>query len=152
MQFLDYQILDADNLLCCATEFTREGILKTLCKLNSYIAEFDVQKKANMYMIIPEKEAETITMGISIDRGDPEIGKDFIFKNRIHLEQAIKTRHEGDLLELGKGLQALIIYIKSLKLDPITQFCCRILSRLDDNRDIENTIVDIYVGVNRNIL
>ena len=104
MQFLECQMLEAKNLLCCATQLNQESLERT----------------------IREKE-------------------------RVHLEQAVRTRHEGSLSELNASLSTITQYLKRRNLSSITPFCCKVLTGLQAPVDFQNMILDIYVGVNANV-
>ena len=76
----------------------------------------------------------------------------YLFKPIFKLVNAIKIRHEGNPAFLQKSADEMTEYIQENKLTPITVGYNVIVNEPKTPQDIDNMIVDIYVGVNPNIL
>jgi len=153
MQMLEYQMLDARNLLCCTTKFNPDGITGTLLEIDELLENNNISKNdATIYLSFNSKEDIAINVYISLKKKITEVNDTFWLKERIFLIQAVKARHEGGLYTLRDSFFKILQYLNTRQLSPITPFCCKVLSGLEDPEDTQNMIVDIYVGVNGNIL
>jgi len=156
MQFLNYQVLKAQNLLCCEAHLHPEEIIKVIEKLYCQLSQGGSAKaKTTVFIILSGGKDTAVTLCVSADKKMGSVQEPFFFKEQIYLKQAIKTRHEGDLCGILDSVNKLIEYIHSENLMPITRFCGKVLIGLDNpnnSEELNNAIIDIYVGVNTNIL
>ena len=153
MQFLEYQMMEAKNLLCCDTQLNPESFSESLREINDLLSVNTYQKQeATYYLIFSNLESSAVSLYISLKNKISNVKEPFRLKERIHLAQAVKTRHEGPLSDLGDSLLRIMQYLDKRKLSPITPFCCKVLAGLDDPADTRNMIMDIYVGVNINVI
>jgi hypothetical protein len=74
----------------------------------------------------------------------------FNYKPHFKIVNAVKIRHEGDILLLRDSEVLLTEYIRENNLNPITghYYCFVHFSEEYSN----NSIIDVYIGVNENIL
>ena len=152
MQFLEYQMLEARNLLCTTTRLDIEDLDKSLREADELLRSYGVSDQyATKYIVISDFENPTINLNISMNKKIVNVKKPFWYKERIYLIHAVKTRHEGNLFELWDSLSQLMRYLNTNKLKPITPYYCKILSGLKNSRDTCNMIIDVYVGINGNI-
>lgn len=77
---------------------------------------------------------------------------DFKFKPLFRLNNAVKIRHEGNPAMLQNSANELMQYINSHDLMPITAGYNVTVREPASQNDVDNMIVDMYVGVCDNIL
>ncbi|WP_124098844.1 DUF5085 family protein [Ruminococcus sp. Marseille-P6503] len=77
---------------------------------------------------------------------------EFKFKPLFRLNNAVKIRHKGNPALLQNSVNELMQYINSHKLMPITAGYNVTVQEPANQNDIDNLIVDMYVGVCDNIL
>ena len=153
MQVLEYQMLDVRNLLCCTTKFDPDAITGTLLEINELLKNNDISKNdATIYLSFKNKEDLAITMYLSLKKKITDIKDTFWLKERLFLIQAVRARHEGELYNLRDSFFKIMQYLNTRQLSPITPFCCKVLAGLENPEDTRDMILDIYVGVNGNIL
>ena len=153
MQVLEYQMLDARNLLCCSTKFDPDGITRALLEINELLGNNNISRNdTTIYLSFNNKEDLTINIYLSLKKKITDIKDTFWLKERIFLIQAVRTRHEGELYTLRDSFFKILQYLDTHQLSPITPFCCKVLAGLENPEDIRDMIVDIYVGINGNIV
>lgn len=76
----------------------------------------------------------------------------YVFKPIFCLKNAVKIRHTGNPSGLQKTANELMTYISQKKLTPITVGYNVTVQEAASQLDVDNMIVDIYVGVSDNIL
>lgn len=106
----------------------------------------------------------TATFGINVDNGnriiDVEIlipvdrkidhGEEYVLKEQFKLENALMIRHIGNPMLIQESFNELNQYIMDNHLVPITVGYNVTVN--SDAGDIENTEIDIYVGISPNVL
>jgi len=152
MRFLKHQMLEAKNLICCSTQLNPKRIIEDLKKINNMLEDNSCPKQdSSCYLIFDDIESAAASMCIPLKENTLEANPSFWIKEHIYLASAIKTRHEGSLDTLKDSLYETQMYMDTQNLSPITPFCCKVLAGLNVE-DTQNMIVDIYVGVNPNII
>lgn len=153
MQFFEYQVLKAKNLLCCTTQLVPENLAADLREIGNLLESNSVSKlDTTLYLIICDFGNPNITLNISTKKGITNVRDPFWLKEKIHLIQAVRTRHEGDLFELWGSISQAKKYLCAHNLPPITPYYCKVLVGLETPEDTQSIIMDIYVGVNCNVL
>ncbi len=76
--------------------------------------------------------------------------ENYIFKPRFKLENAVKIRHFGSLATLERSRAQLQQHLLAHELHPITNYYYVVVKSAQDHS--EDNIIDIYVGVNGNIV
>lgn len=76
----------------------------------------------------------------------------YVFKPIFCLKNAVKVRHNGNPTGLQNTANELMAYIRQKGLTPITAGYNVIVREATNQLDVDNMIVDIYVGVTDNIL
>ena len=74
----------------------------------------------------------------------------YVFKERIKIVNALTVRHKGNPVKLRETYNELNQYISRNNLVPITAGYN--ITRKIDMTDVNNTEIDIYVGISPNIL
>lgn len=80
------------------------------------------------------------------------VNEPYRFKPVFRLKNAVKIRHEGSPATLQNTANELMSYISEHGLTPVTAGYNVTVREPKDQADINNMIVDIYIGVNDNIL
>ena len=153
MQILEYQMLDVRNLLCCTTKFNPDSFAEALQKIEETLKNNEITSKDTaIYLLFGNDENQTINIHFATEK-EITYPKDlFQFKERLYLVQAVKSRYEGELYDIKDSFYQIQQYMDTRKLSPITPFCCKVISGLEDSKNTGDVIVDIYVGVNGNII
>ena len=91
-----------------------------------------------------------VTVCLPLDQPVNELEDGFSFISRLHSDNAMKTRHEGNLLDLDRSMGQIVGYLQRKNLKPPQHVYCKILNGLGQETgflkpDMENTIVDIYI-------
>lgn len=79
-----------------------------------------------------------------------ENNENYQLKKYFRLIHAVKIRHEGSIKTLSDTENFLNEYIKMNSFQPITNFYYVIIR--NDPKNTNDNIIDIYVGINYNIL
>jgi len=88
-------------------------------------------------------------ISLPVDKSLGNIGE-YQFKERIKLVNAVVASYKGNPAGIEKAFNELNQYIMTNNLQPITAGYNVTLHM--DTLDIDNTKIDIYVGINPNIL
>jgi hypothetical protein len=152
MQIIEYQMLDARNLLCCTAKFDPDSFAGTLKGINELLANNDISRhETTMHLSFDSVEPQMIQLHFALKKKMEHINEPCWIKDRVFLVQAVKARHEGELYELRNSFSQITKYMDMHKLSPITPFFCKVLAGLEDPENVQDMIADIYVGVNGNI-
>ncbi|WP_310601577.1 AraC family transcriptional regulator [Anaerosporobacter sp.] len=155
MELLENQEIEEKNLLSIRKNVTQQEIEQVLTEMHSYIKESGAEIVGKTI---------TATHGISSNKGytildleiliplDKEIltGNIYSFKKNFKITNAIKVTHKGNPALLDETCNELNQYIARNKLVPITVGYNMTLTA--DNKDKNNTEIEIYVGISPNIL
>ena len=152
MQFLEFQVLNGRNLLCCEAKFDPENLAKSMNEINELLTGQGARSRGTTYLIFNSLKNQDMKVYVALDKEVKAVPPPFWIKEAVHMENAVKTRHEGDLFALNGSFHRVKQYLEERGLTPITPFCCKVMSGLKSPNDTKNTIMDIYIGVNANIL
>lgn len=78
--------------------------------------------------------------------------QEYTFKPVFRLANAVKITHKGDPVNLQETANLLISYINENKLTPITYMYNVTVREPKSPVDVDNMVVDMYIGVSDNIL
>ena len=78
--------------------------------------------------------------------------QEYTFKPVFRLANAVKITHKGDPVNLQETANLLISYINENKLTPITSMYNVTVREPKSPVDVDNMVVDMYIGVSDNIL
>jgi len=77
-----------------------------------------------------------------------DFSEKYSFKKIFYLTNAVYLRHTGSLIDLGNTYDRILSYIDENKLRQITSA----YNLYIENGDLENIIIDVYIGINPSIL
>ena len=149
MQILEHQSLYLNNLISCKMHIQREKTPFMIQHIMDNIGSLNLRPSGKLLFTEDICEYRNIEILIPVDHDfEPceQYGKKDVFK----LINAVSARHEGAFSETGKTEQRLLDYIQEKSYQMITLPYYRIV-RLDE-ACASSCIIDIYIGVNYNIL
>lgn len=153
MQIVKEQYIFYENLLSYKTIIEIENIFEVIGYILKNIDKIGVQKINKMifcmYGGIYSGKKNEIEFLIPVDNTLTD-NDYFSFKPIFKMINAVKIRHEGLPKDLHISYDLLIDYIKKNGYKPITSAYCMVVRC--DNEIPSNGIIDIYIGLNSNIL
>jgi len=148
---IDNQLLEIENLISYRGKASNQEFNKIVT---------DMQEKLSVVGIMSVGHPITAIYGISGDKNDVEILipinkksdniQKYIFKKKIKITNALVVQHRGNPAMLQQSCDRLNQYIVAHKLLPIT-VGYNVTKNIDKN-NIDNTEIDVYVGISPNIL
>lgn len=155
MHIFKNQILQYENVLSYRTQIQISDVNKMIGFIQRNTDALNLKICGNIAATVHEKEnisgmeMSDIEFLIPVNKKISESSA-FKFKPVFKLVNAVKIRHEGSIKEIGHSEHILNEYILQNAMQPVTQiYYLFIRSTEYDNGD---NIVDIYKGINENIL
>lgn len=153
MQIIKDQYIHYKNLLSYKTKINPENIFLITKYISNNLDKIGIkhQNKIIFYIdnyLYPEQKHE-IEFLIPVDKMLAN-NDHFSFKPTFKMVNTVKIRHEGSPETLNTSYKLLLDYIKQNKQEPITPAYCMIIR--EDANQPTNGIIDIYIGLNSNIL
>ena len=150
-------VLEMTNVLSFRGKVTQQQLneisneMETLIKLNN--AQRDGANVSATFAVdtsglIPLIDVELL---IPLDKSFP-VSEPYRFKQVFRLKNAIKIQHKGSLNTSQNTVNELLHYISEHGYTPVTALYNVVIREPRGQTDIDNMIVDIYIGVNDNIL
>ena len=100
------------------------------------------------YEIKNEKYCKYLNIEVLVPVNDSfKSNSKYVYKPYFRIENAVKLRHYGKYSGLKNSKTLILNYLEENKLTPITNVYYRIV----DN-DLSSGIIDLYIGINSNIL
>ena len=154
MNITEHNTLELNNVLSYRGKITPRTMPEVIENMNLFIRSEHAKKKGPVV---------TATYGMELENGDPvadvEIlipmdkkinsSSEYSYKPIFKLCDAVKLRHCGAPEQLQSSADELMGYIHSNHLQPITTGYNIAVSPSESSSDL---IVDMYVGVSRNVL
>ena len=153
MQVLRHQILDLINVVYCETNIDSSDACAIANEVNELVKVFGIREGKKLWFVLRRNQdcAAIEAILFPIDPPASKKGSLYTIRERIHIESAVKIRHEGDWDLLEETVAYLDRYIEEHNLTMITTYYCSVLAGLEHD-GLRDVIVDIYVGVSRNIV
>lgn len=153
MQIIEHQNIQLTNLISYTTNIKHSDILKLISHISNNLQALDLKK--NDKILFTEKwhneEDDMINAEILVPvEGSIKNCNEFKYKPLFRLINAVTIRHEGSLNTLSETEDFLKKFIKEKAYEPITP-SYYVVVRNDDDQSI-NCIIDIYIGINYNLL
>ena len=149
MQILEHQSIYMNNLISYKLHMTREKTPSMIRHILKNIGILNMQPSGKIMFTEDDGQYQNMEILIPVDH-EFEPCEQYGRKNTFKLINAVSVRHEGDFSETKKTEQKLLDFVKEKSYQMITKPYYSIV-RLDDEH-IGNCIIDIYIGVNYNIL
>ena len=149
MLFLEHQMLDMKNVVACRADASADAINGELNRAKVQMDSSQMRRNGKAVLSINGGESWFLFPLADVPERIPQ---GWLYKERFHLENAVKTRHEGEYARLGESIDALCGYVGKRGLTTITGKYCALIREWSDGIDPQNVIIDIYVGVSNNDL
>lgn len=153
MQFLKHQLLnmrDVTYTSVLADPFGREAILEAITLIKKNTVQKDT-KKTSKCLIAFSVSLDRVFIGFSNTERTEDAIEDIHYQEELHLENAIKTYHEGNLADVKHSLTKVSEYLKENRFEPITFAYCVLRMGLGTAGSLKNMHAEIYVSINRNV-
>lgn len=153
MQILENQSLYSENLISYICKIDKNTMLDLASHVYnnvSFLAQIKGEKKIVTINNIDDPD-NMVECEVLIPLQSPiENNENYQLKKYFRLIHAVKIRHEGSIKTLSDTENFLNEYIKMNSFQPITNFYYVIIR--NDPKNTNDNIIDIYVGINYNIL
>jgi len=154
---IEGQELHMENVLSFRGKLSATALNEEMQKINKFISDNELKKTAPTVTITYSTEENNqgqimdIEMLLAIDKPfiPPENCK---LKPIFHLTNAVKIRHIGNPMNLQQTLNRLLEYVDNNGLTTITGAYNVTVKEVQDHADLNNMIVDIYVGILPNVI
>lgn len=151
VEILEGQTLEIENLISFRGKITQTEIERVGKDMEMFVAQAGANRVGNPV---------TATYGIEADKIDMELllpidkkiacSEKYAYKERIRIVNAVVAKYIGNPNSLQEACNELNQYIFEQKLVPVTAGY-NITKRVDA-ANLENTEIDVYVGISQNIL
>ena len=149
--------LEMDNVLSFKGEITQQEMVQIIKEMEQIVSNNGAEKKGNIVTATfdVKKKGNQIVMAVQVlvplnKKINSPSG--YVFKPVFRLNNAIKLRHYGNPSKLQENMNKLVKYIEEKGLMPITPGYNVTINEPSDKNNMEDLIVDIYIGVSDNIL
>ena len=149
MLFLEHQILDMQNVVAVRVDISEDKINDELKRAAKQMDDNKMSRNGRAIISMCGDESWLLFPLIDVPAMIPD---DWKFKDRFHLESAVRTRHEGEYSRLSKSIDELYGYVIKRGLNAITGHYCVMVRDWSHGVDLKNLIIDIYIGVSNNVL
>lgn len=149
MQILEYQSLYQQNLLSYKLHLPREQVPSVIRHMLNNIESLGIKPAGKIIFTEDIYQYKNIEILIPVDKSFASC-EQFEKKAAFRLINAVSARHEGDFSALEKTEQKLLQVIRERACQMITVPYYNII-RLDPE-NLSSTIIDIYIGINYNLL
>ncbi len=149
MQILEQQALYLYDLLSCRIQMPRARLPEMLPRIPEQLGALGLQQNGRILFTEDPAQERNIEILIPV-RGEFASCAQYEKKPVFKLINAVSARHEGSFSALAKTEQQLLQYAQEKAYQVITEVYYSIV-RMDAGNP-ENCIIDLYIGVNYNIL
>lgn len=156
-EILIHQTLKMQNVILYRCKMAQEqvntamGSISQIMKLCGTKKNGPVVTSTFSIKVIDNQQVIDIEILVPVDK-EIAVPEGYIFKKEFLLTNAVKISHIGNPALMQNTANELMKYISENKLTPITSGYNVTVKEPTSQQDIENMIVDIYVGVSPNIL
>ena len=150
MQILKHQMISRNNIIVCKRKMSHEDIFRFIRHASENIRALDLEISDKvMFTTVSSEEGEMTKVMIPVS-GQVRSCGEFEYQPMFKLVNAVAIRHEGDFEVIGSTEKKLTEYIAENHFEPITSPYYVVVR--NDAGGPDNNIIDIYIGVNYNIL
>lgn len=151
LEIKENQELIVTNLLSYRGKVSQTELEYVRKEMESYVQNAVAKRIGNLISATYALEGDVIDVELlmPIDRSIESTDK-FVFKNQIKIANAVVAVYKGHPIGLKEACNQLNQYIMEHKLHPITVGYN--ITKKTDMLNPDNTEIDVYVGINPNIL
>ncbi|WP_286906809.1 transcriptional regulator [Clostridium sp. UBA1652] len=148
--------LEFENLLSFRSKVTQQELQEEMKSIELFMKTNSLKKVgptitttyAIQQAMIPTMDIEVL---IPIE-GQPVSNNRYIFKDKFRLVNALKISHKGNPVLLQQTVSEVQKFIQDKKLQPITSLYNVTIKEAKTPEEINNVQIDMYIGVNPNII
>ena len=157
MEILTKQIYEMENVISYRAKMTQKEMNIAMNRLMTLINDNGLTQSGYITTSTFSIEKVGSTELIDIEILCPvdkicRLPQEYTFKPVFRLANAVKITHKGDPVNLQETANLLISYINENKLTPITSMYNVTVREPKSPVDVDNMVVDMYIGVSDNIL
>lgn len=157
MEILTNQTYEMNNVISYRAKMTQKEMNNAMNRLMTLIKDNGLTKSGYITTSTFSIEKIDNTELIDIEILCPvdkicRLPQEYTFKPIFRLLNAVKITHKGNPANLQATANLLISYINENKLTPITSMYNVTVCEPKSPADIDNMVVDMYIGVTENIL
>ena len=149
LQILEHQAIILHNLISYRTSLARDALPAFIRHCLENIGSLGMEPTGRILFTEDSSRAENMEVLIPVSR-EPESCPQYENKPVFKLLNAVSARHEGDFADMHRIEEGLRAYAADRDYQVITNPYYSIV-RLDPDRP-GSAIIDIYLGINSNIL
>lgn len=153
-RILSNETLEMENVISYRSVITQQGLTEVMNNIGKFVQSKNLKLNGcittTTYAINSDGTMDVEVL-VPVDR-EVDVPDGYIFKKKILLTNAIKLRHEGNPNVLQSSVDKLTDYISENRLTPITSMYNVTIKRAKSTEELENIIIDLYIGISPNIL
>ncbi|WP_163193618.1 AraC family transcriptional regulator [Clostridium thermarum] len=154
---LEKQELILENVISLRKMMTQQEITVEMKKLGDFIKEKGAEKNGpvitSTFGVEQRGFEQVLDMEILVPLNKKiDSQKEYKFKKNFYLTNALKTTHVGNPAMLQNTYNNLNRYIQEKCVQPITSAYNVTTKDISDLSKIDEVIIDIYIGINPNIV
>ena len=157
MEIQTNQLYEMKNVISYRAKMTQQEVNDVMNRMGTFIQENGLNKSGcvTTTTFTVENTGGTQLMDIEIlcpvDKAC-DVPQGFTFKHEFRLSNAAKITHKGNPANMQESVNKLIGYLNHNKLTPVTSLYNVTVNEPKTPMDIDNMVVDMYIGVTDNIL
>lgn len=157
MEIQTNQLYEMKNVISYRAKMTQQEVNGVMNRMGAFIQENGLNKSGcvTTTTFTVENTGGTQLMDIEIlcpvDKAC-DVPQGFTFKPEFRLSNAAKITHKGNPANMRESVNKLIGYLNKNKLTPVTSLYNVTVNEPKTPMDIDNMVVDMYIGVTDNIL
>lgn len=149
--------LNLKNILSLRKKLTQQQLQEELVKIGQFLKDSGAKKDGSLMTAtfsvenIDGQQIMDVEVLVPIDK-KIEVTGEYKFKPIFHLVNALCIRHEGNPAKISNTISELNEYIIKNNLQVITATYNVTIKDAKTQEELDDVIIDIYVGINPSIL
>ncbi len=157
MEIQTNQLYEMKNVISYRAKMTQQEVNDVMNRMGTFIQENGLNKNGCVTTTTFTVESIGGTQLMDIEILCPvdkacDVPQGFTFKHEFRLSNAAKITHKGNPANMQESVNKLIGYLNQNKLMPVTSLYNVTVNEPKTPMDIDNMVVDMYIGVTDNIL
>ena len=157
MEIQTNQLYEMKNAISYRAKMTQQEVNEVMNRMGAFIKENGLNKSGCVTTTTFAVESIGGTQLMDIEILCPvdkacDVPYGFTFKPKFRLSNAAKITHNGNPANMQESVNKLIDYLNQNKLTPVTSLYNVTVNEPKTPQDIDNMVVDMYIGVTDNIL
>lgn len=149
---MEKQLIDVKSVLSYRTRVLDSDLRRLVEFISENIDALNLNITGNIIFSVfdtdTDGDLEYLNIEVLVPVNDSfKSNSKYVYKPYFRIENAVKLRHYGKYSGLKNSKTLILNYLEENKLTPITNVYYRIV----DN-DLSSGIIDLYIGINSNIL